>query len=114
MWVEIDRSFASPVSRNHAEPAEKDTEIEVVVDPGEATKKAATALEQSLGSIRGAAVALMGAVKELAARDDRVALDDVTLELALSFGVEGGVVVAKGSARAEATVTLTWRAPPRG
>jgi Trypsin-co-occurring domain 1 len=36
-------------------------------------------------------------------------LDEVTLDLALSFGVEGGVVVAKGSAQAEASVTLTWK-----
>jgi hypothetical protein len=73
---------------------------------------AVTRLEDSLASVRGAAVALMGSVGELEKHDSRLALDEVTLDLALSLGVEGGVVVAKGSARAEASVKLTWRAAP--
>ena len=74
---------------------------------------AVTRLEESLASVRGAAVALMSAVGELDKQPDaRFALNEVTLDLALSLGVEGGVVVAKGSARAEASVKLTWRAAP--
>ena len=66
--------------------------------------KAMTRLEDSLASLRGAAVALLGSMSGMAKRPD-----EVTLELALSFGVEGGVVVAKGSAKAEASATLTWK-----
>ena len=71
--------------------------------------KAVTRLEDSLASVRGAAVAFMATVSELKERQAPMALDEVTLDLALSLGVEGGVIVAKGSARAEASVTLTWR-----
>jgi hypothetical protein len=56
--------------------------------------------------LRGAAVALIGSVGGMAKRPD-----EVTLELALSFGVEGGVIVAKSSAKAEASATLTWKSP---
>jgi hypothetical protein len=38
-------------------------------------------------------------------------LGEASMSLGLSLGVEGGVIVAKGSAKAEASVTLTWRAP---
>jgi len=72
--------------------------------------KAAVKLEDSLESVRGAAVALLSAVKDMKAEGAGVALDEVSLELGISLGVEGGVVVAKGSAKAEANVTLTWRA----
>jgi hypothetical protein len=73
--------------------------------------KALTRLEDSLASVRGASVALMSTVTELRERSEGVKLDEVSLEVSLSFGVEGGVIVAKGSAKAEASVTLTWRAP---
>lgn len=98
MWVEV--------SSVHA----RDSEIELVVDEGDGIKKATTALERSMGSVRGAAAALMATLPEIIDRDDRVELHVVSLEFGLSFGVEGGVIVAKGSARAEATVTLTWSA----
>lgn len=76
---------------------------------GEAST-AATRLEDSLASVRGAAVAFMATVDDLRKRDAPMALDEVSLDLALSLGVEGGVIVAKGSASAEASVTLTWHA----
>lgn len=107
MWVEIDRAVALD-----RVVAEERAEIEVVVDPGDGATKATAALEQSLASIRGAAVAMMATVKDIDDRDDRIALDEVSLELGLSFRVEGGVIVTKGSAGAEASVTLTWRARP--
>jgi hypothetical protein len=72
--------------------------------------KAAVKLEDSLESVRGAAVALLSTVKDVKTQDSGMALDEVSLELGISLGVEGGVVVAKGSAKAETTVTLTWRA----
>jgi hypothetical protein len=66
-------------------------------------------LEDSLASVRGAAVAFMATVQQLRSWQDPMELDGVSMELALSLGVEGGVVVAKGSAKVEASVTLTWR-----
>lgn len=69
-----------------------------------------TRLEDSLASVRGAAVAFMATVDELRKRDAPMTLDEVSMGLALSLGVEGGVIVAKGSAKAEVSVTLTWRA----
>jgi hypothetical protein len=89
-------------------------------DVGLVTKKtdgvatAATKLEDSLGSVRGAAVALMNTVNDMKQRADAVTLDEVSMELALSFSVEGGVVVAKGSATAQASVTLKWRSGKTG
>ncbi len=70
-----------------------------------------TRLEDSLASVRGAAVAFMATVDELSKHGAPMALDEVSMDLALSLGVEGGVIVAKGTAKAEASVTLTWRAP---
>lgn len=96
MWVETTRAGGA-------------SEIGLVADDS-GERKALTRLENSLGSVRGASVALMSTVTELRRECDDVQLDEVSLELGLSFGVEGGVVVAKGSARAEASVTLTWRA----
>jgi len=102
MWVEVDR----PRVRDG------DSDIGLVVDASGGVRRATTALEDSLASVRGAAVALMATVSKIGAGDDkRLALDEVSLELGLSLGVEGGLVVAKGSATAEASVTLTWRAP---
>ena len=102
MWVEVDRRAT----------ATDDVEIGLVVDVRDGVRKAATALEHSLESVRGAATALTATVGRISETDARFALEEVSLELSLSFGVEGGVVVAKGSAEASATVTLTWKAPP--
>ena len=89
MWIEVT-------------PRTED-EIELVAEGG--VEKAVTRLEDSLASIRGAAVALMSSVAGMAERPD-----EVQLEIALSLGIEGGVIVARGSANASATVTLTWKA----
>jgi hypothetical protein len=78
-------------------------------DGGVAT--AVTRLEDSLASVRGAAVAFLATVQELKSRQDPMQLGEASMSLGLSLGVEGGVIVAKGSAKAEASVTLTWRAP---
>lgn len=72
--------------------------------------KAIARLEDALGSVQGAAVAFMATVEELRRRDADMVLDEVSMDVALSFGAEGGVIVAKGSVRAEASVRLTWRA----
>lgn len=87
------------------------SDVEVVVDES-GLVKAATRLEDSLQSVKGAAVALLSVIDDLRRRGDAFTLDTVSLDLALSLGVEGGVVVAKGSAKAEASVTLTWKRPP--
>jgi Trypsin-co-occurring domain 1 len=75
--------------------------------------RATTKLEDSLGSVRGAAVALLSTVNEVKGRHGTVELHEVSLELGLSFGAQGGVVVARGSANVEASVSITWRASER-
>lgn len=94
MLVEVDRLPTSDV-----EP----------VGDEDGPHKAATRLEDSVDSIRGAAQALLGAMAEMPR-----APDEVVFEFSLSFGVEGGVIVAKGSAKAEASVSLTWKSPTSG
>jgi hypothetical protein len=42
------------------------------------------------------------------------AADEVTVEFGLVLGVEGGVIVAKGSAEVHFTVTLTWTRQEQG
>jgi hypothetical protein len=85
-------------------------DVGLVVEPADRGVATAVAkLENSLGSVRGAATALMSTVNEMKARTDSVSLDEVSLALDLSLAVEGGLVVAKGSAKAELSVTLTWR-----
>jgi hypothetical protein len=103
MWVEITRPLA----------VDDDSEIGLIVDPGEGVRRATTALEDSLASVRGAAVALMATVSEIGPGSGGLGLEEVSLELGLSLGVEGGIIVAKGSAQAEASVTLTWRVSRR-
>jgi hypothetical protein len=90
MWVEAEV------------PVESD--VGLVVD-AEDENKALTRLEDSMKSLRGAATALLSTIGGMAERPN-----EVTLELGLSFAVEGGVIVAKGSATAEASVSLMWRA----
>jgi hypothetical protein len=82
-----------------------------LVAGGGTIQQATTKLEESLGSVRGAAVALLSTVHDVRGQGE-ITIDEITLDLALSFGVEGGVVVAKGSAQAEASISLTWRARP--
>src|ERR1044072_1146513 len=92
------------------------TEVDVpsgseLVAKGSEGPKAITRLEASLASVQGAAVALTNAVAGLEHSDGRVSLSEASLEFAVSFGVEGGAIVAKGSARAQASVKLTWKVP---
>ncbi len=100
MWVEVVRPRVD----------DEDSEVGLVVDVGDGVRRATTALEDSLASVRGAAVALMATVSRIDAGEGRLELEEASLELGLSLGVEGGLVVAKGSASAEASVTLTWKA----
>lgn len=60
---------------------------------------AVTRLEDSLASVRGALVALMATIDELKKRQTPMTLDEVSMDLGRSFGVEGGVIVVKGSAK---------------
>jgi hypothetical protein len=99
MLVEIDRPAI----------VDEDLDVGLVVERRSGpVADVTTRLEDSLASVEGASVALMSTVDELRKRDGGLRLSQVALELSLSFGVEGGVVVAKGTASAEATVTLTW------
>ena len=92
MWVEVDVA--------------QESDIGLVVDQQGGPSKALTRLEDSLASVQGAAAALTSTVARMA---ESARPDEATLELALSLAVEGGVVVAKGSAKAEASVTLVWK-----
>jgi thymidine phosphorylase len=92
-------------------PLNGGSRLDLVAKEDGTAMAAVTKLEDSLASVRGAAVAFLAAVDELRKRQAPMALAEVSMDLALSLGVEGGVIVAKGSARAEASVTLTWRAP---
>lgn len=89
-------------------PSRERSDVELVASEG--VMAAATRLEESLESVRGAAIALLDTVADLDQRAGRFKLEEVSLELALSFAVEGGVIVAKGSAEAAASVTLSWKA----
>lgn len=91
-----------------------DNDVDLVVEHRDGATVAVTRLEDSLRSVEGAAVALMSTVNALREREEGFALSEVALQLSLSFGLEGGVVVARGKASAEATVTLTWRRPAEG
>ena len=90
-----------------------EADVGLVARSGDGGTKSVTALERSMGSVRGAAIALMATVREIDVHDSPLDLDEVSLDLALSFTAEGSVVVAKGSAAATASITLTWRAPNR-
>lgn len=83
-------------------------EIGLVAGGGGGVPRAAVRLEDALESVRGAATALLATIERMAGDARRP--DEVTLEFSISLQVEGGVIVAKGSAKAQAAVTLTWRA----
>jgi hypothetical protein len=80
-----------------------DSDVQLIADERGVTT-AVTRLEDSLQSLRGPARALRAAVEGFDWEPE-----EVTLELGVELGVEGGVIVAKGSAKATASVTLTWR-----
>ena len=94
-------------------PMEGASRLDLVAKGDGGAPTAVTKLEDSLASVRGAAVAFMATIDELTKRAAPMPLDEVSMNLSLSLGVEGGAIVAKGSAKAEASVTLTWRAAPR-
>ena len=79
------------------------SDVQLVADESSFTR-VSTQLENSLGSIRGASVALLSVLQTMERQPE-----EATIELELAFGVEGGVLVAKGSAHAQATVTLKWK-----
>jgi hypothetical protein len=64
-------------------------------------KSAQSALQAALDSVGPAITATTSRLRALAA-------DEVTVELGLVLGVEGGAIFAKGTAEAHLTVTLTW------
>lgn len=52
---------------------------------------------------------LAPAINATTERMRKFAADEVTVEFGLLLGVEGGVVIAKGSAEVHFTVTLSWK-----
>jgi hypothetical protein len=87
------------------------------IEPAASTRsvpRAVSSLEDSLASVRGAAAALMSAIEGMPKASHGLALDEVSLELGVRLGVEGGVIVARGSMEADTSVILTWRARATG
>jgi hypothetical protein len=52
---------------------------------------------------------LAPAINATTERMRKFAADEITVEFGLLLGVEGGVIVAKGSAEVHFTVTLNWK-----
>ena len=76
--------------------------LELAARPGEIAARAAESVEDALKQITPAIRSVTRNVRELTA-------DEVTIEFGIIFGVEAGVIVAKGSAEAHFAVTLTWK-----
>jgi len=68
--------------------------------------KADETVQAALDDLTPAITATTGRLRKLAA-------DEVTVEFGIVLGVEGGVIVAKGSAEVHFTVTLTWKQPDK-
>jgi hypothetical protein len=66
--------------------------------------KADETVQAALDDLKPAIAATTSRLRELAA-------DEVTVEFGLVLGVEGGVVIAKGTAEVHFTVTLSWKRP---
>jgi hypothetical protein len=72
------------------------------LDPGTLVAKTDETVQAALDGLTPAITATTNRLRRLAA-------DEVTVEFGLVLGVEGGVIVAKGSAEVHFTVTLTWK-----
>ncbi len=75
--------------------------------PSEVVARARQTLEQSLDQIKPA----LGAVLD---RLVAMAPDEASVEFGLTFGVETGVVVAKGTSEMHFGVKLSWKRPHAG
>jgi Trypsin-co-occurring domain 1 len=64
--------------------------------------KADETVQAALDDLTPAVTATTGRLRALAA-------DELTVEFGIVLGVEGGVIIAKGSAEVHFTVTLTWK-----
>jgi hypothetical protein len=69
---------------------------------GQVVIKAKESVQAALADIEPAIAATTRQLRALAA-------DELTVEFGLVLGVEGGAVVAKGTAEVHFTVTLTWK-----
>jgi hypothetical protein len=69
---------------------------------GQVVVKAKESVQAALSDIEPAIAAATRRLRALAA-------DELTVEFGLVLGVEGGAVVAKGSAEVHFTVTLSWK-----
>jgi Trypsin-co-occurring domain 1 len=76
------------------------------LDPGTLVTKTSETIQAALDGLTPAITATTKKLRKLAA-------DEVTVEFGLVLGVEGGVIVAKGSAEVHFTVTLTWKHPEK-
>jgi hypothetical protein len=76
-------------------------------EPGRATAQAAQSLESGLRSLRPALVSLSQTLQSLAP-------DSVTLEFGVKLGGETGIILAKGTAEVNFTVSLEWHRAPSG
>ena len=68
-----------------------------------------TVVAKTNETVQAALDGLTPAITATTNRLRKLAADEVTVEFGLLLGVEGGVIVAKGSAEVHFTVTLTWK-----
>ncbi|WP_234380096.1 CU044_2847 family protein [Streptomyces sp. CMB-StM0423] len=71
--------------------------------PGEVAASAGRTLQDALDGIRPVAAAVHERLRALPAAPDRV-----TVEFGVKLSAEAGVIVARGTAEANFTVTLEW------
>lgn len=103
---------------------EVDVLIETVVVPGSQpvsgrTKGANGVVERSIDALDQAGDVIRATAERVAsllddARKEGIVPDEITVAFGVSFTVEGGIVLAKGSASSTLEVTLTYKAQPVG
>jgi hypothetical protein len=71
---------------------------------GQIVERTTQTLQSALDDVKPAITVATSKLRALAA-------DEVTVEFGLMLGLEGGAIIAKGSAEVHFTVTLTWKQP---
>jgi hypothetical protein len=74
---------------------------------GQIVERTTQTVQSALDDVKPAITAATNRLRTLAA-------DEVTVEFGLALGLEGGAIIAKGSAEVHFTVTLTWKHPEPG
>jgi hypothetical protein len=74
---------------------------------GQIVERTTQTLQSALDDVKPAITVATSKLRALAA-------DEVTVEFGLMLGLEGGAIIAKGSAEVHFTVTLTWKQQEAG